>query len=99
MSLAVTLTHTADRSPWPHSRRRARTRKEGLMTDRRSHQPNQALAELLDGCGMSRKGLAHRVNQLAKQAGLRTAYKHSSIARWLGGETPQTSCPPSSPPR
>lgn len=63
------------------------------MTGRRPKPPNHALAELLDGHGMSRKRLAYRVNQLATEAGLRTAYKHSSVARWLRGETPKDPVP------
>lgn len=63
------------------------------MTGRRPKSPNQALIELLDGHGMSRKRLAYRVNQLATEAGLRTAYKHTSVARWLGGETPRGPVP------
>jgi len=63
------------------------------MTGRRPKPPNLALAALLDGYGMSRKRLAYRVNQLAKQAGLQTAYKHSSVTRWLQGETPKNLVP------
>lgn len=63
------------------------------MTGRRPKPPNQALAALLDGQGMSRKGLAYRVNLVAAEAGLRTAYKHTSVARWLAGETPKDPVP------
>ncbi|GAA2798573.1 sporulation associated protein [Saccharopolyspora taberi] len=55
--------------------------------------PNQALATLLDAHGMSRKRLAFRVNQLAKAQGLSTAYKHSSVNRWLAGEQPKDPIP------
>jgi tetratricopeptide (TPR) repeat protein len=63
------------------------------MTGRRPKLPNQALAALLHGQGMSRKGLAHRVNQLAERAGQRTAYTHTSVARWLSGEIPRDPVP------
>ncbi|WP_260333939.1 sporulation associated protein [Streptomyces beigongshangae] len=42
---------------------------------------------------MSHKGLAFRVNQLAEHAGNATAYKHSSVARWLAGATPKDPVP------
>lgn len=63
------------------------------MTGRRPKSPNSALALLLDGHGMSHKGLAYRVNQLAEQAGHPTAYKHTSVARWLAGATPKDPVP------
>jgi len=64
-----------------------------MTSGRRPKPQNQALAALLDGQGMSRKGLAYRVNLLAAEAGLRTAYKHTSVARWLAGETPRDPVP------
>ncbi|WP_246096752.1 sporulation associated protein [Streptomyces botrytidirepellens] len=42
---------------------------------------------------MSHKGLAFRVNQLAERDGITTAYKHSSVARWLAGATPKGPVP------
>ncbi|MER7021668.1 sporulation associated protein [Streptomyces halstedii] len=42
---------------------------------------------------MSHKGLAFRVNQLAERDGNTTAYKHSSVARWLAGATPKDPVP------
>ncbi|WP_367435229.1 sporulation associated protein [Streptomyces celluloflavus] len=42
---------------------------------------------------MSHKGLAFRVNQLAERDGNATAYKHSSVARWLAGATPKDPVP------
>ncbi|MER6408986.1 sporulation associated protein [Streptomyces viridosporus] len=42
---------------------------------------------------MSHKGLAFRVNQLAERDGIATAYKHSSVARWLAGATPKDPVP------
>ncbi|MEV0442942.1 sporulation associated protein [Streptomyces spectabilis] len=63
------------------------------MTGRRPRTPNAALAVLLNGHGMSHKGLAFRVNQLAERDGCATAYKHSSVARWLAGATPKDPVP------
>ncbi|WP_405433559.1 sporulation associated protein [Streptomyces anulatus] len=63
------------------------------MSGRRPRTPNAALAVLLNGHGMSHKGLAFRVNQLAERDGYTTAYKHSSVARWLGGATPKDPVP------
>ncbi|MDX3367441.1 sporulation associated protein [Streptomyces sp. ME02-6987-2C] len=63
------------------------------MTGRRPRTPNAALAVLLNGHGMSHKGLAFRVNQLAKRDGTTTKYKHTSVARWLGGATPKDPVP------
>lgn len=63
------------------------------MTGRRPKPPNQALAALLDGYGLSRKRLAFEVNRLAQQNNLSTAYKHSSVGRWLAGETPKDPVP------
>ena len=63
------------------------------MTSRRPKQPNRALEALLLGQGMSRKGLAHRVNQLAAATGRRTAYTHTSVARWISGDTPKDPVP------
>ncbi|MFE3946231.1 sporulation associated protein [Streptomyces sp. NPDC059118] len=55
--------------------------------------PNVALAVLLNGYGMSHKGLAFRVNQLAERDGTITKYKHTSVARWLAGATPKDPVP------
>ncbi|MCA1220026.1 sporulation associated protein [Streptomyces sp. 8L] len=63
------------------------------MTGRRPRTPNTALAALLNGHGMSHKGLAFRVNQLSERDGNATAYKHSSVARWLAGATPKDPVP------
>jgi tetratricopeptide (TPR) repeat protein len=63
------------------------------VTSRRPKNPNRALEALLLGQGMSRKGLAYRVNQLAAAAGQRTAYTHTSVARWISGETPKDPVP------
>ncbi|MEU5361378.1 sporulation protein [Streptomyces albidoflavus] len=52
-------------------------------TTRRAKPPNDALARMIDKCeGASHKSLAHRVNQLAHEAGLTTNYTHTSVANW-----------------
>ncbi len=61
---------------------------------RQPRTPNAQLAALVDEAGLSNKGLARRVVQLAEAkgvAGLR--YNHSSVARWLEGEQPKDSVP------
>ncbi|MER6520212.1 sporulation associated protein [Streptomyces sp. NPDC001553] len=63
------------------------------MTGRRPKTPNRALAVLLTTHGISHKGLAFRVNQLAEQHSLRTSYNHSSVARWTAGSIPQEPVP------
>ncbi|MER5372629.1 sporulation associated protein [Streptomyces sp. NPDC002553] len=63
------------------------------MTGRRPRTPNAALAVLLNGHGMSHKGLAFRVNQLAERDGIATKYKHTSVARWLAGASPKDPVP------
>ncbi|MFD8080597.1 sporulation protein [Kitasatospora sp. NPDC059722] len=52
-------------------------------TTRRAKPPNDALARMIDKCeGTSHKSLAHRVNQLAREAWLTTTYTHTSVANW-----------------
>ncbi|MFG3403816.1 sporulation associated protein [Streptomyces sp. NPDC048142] len=63
------------------------------MTGRRPKTPNRALAVLLTTHGISHKGLAFRVNQLAEQHGSKTSYNHSSVARWTKGSIPQEPVP------
>lgn len=60
---------------------------------RRECQPNRALKALLDRVGMSNSRLAKEVNDLAAQAELRTGYNHSSVTRWLNGDTPRGRVP------
>ncbi|MFD7641967.1 sporulation protein [Kitasatospora sp. NPDC059795] len=64
-------------------------------TTRRAKPPNDALARMIDNCrGISRKSLAHRVNQLAREAGLTTSYTHTSVANWCRrGMTPDWPVP------
>jgi hypothetical protein len=52
-------------------------------------EPNTLLDALLDESGMSRVGLATRVNQAAKERGKTTRYDHASVIRWLRGERPR----------
>ncbi|MCM2428859.1 sporulation protein [Streptomyces sp. RKAG337] len=63
-------------------------------TARRSLPPNADLARLIEASGVSRKALAHRINQLAHQAGLTTDYSHTSVANWCRrGMTPKWPVP------
>jgi hypothetical protein len=63
------------------------------MTGRRPKRPNDALKRLIAESGISHGRLAFTVNALAERAGLMTAYKHSSVNRWLSGETPKDAVP------
>jgi hypothetical protein len=58
---------------------------------RRPKQPNEQLDALLHEAKMSHKGLAARVVKLGGPRGLDIRYNHSSVARWLRGETPRQS--------
>ncbi|MYW06017.1 transcriptional regulator [Streptomyces sp. SID3343] len=51
--------------------------------------PNHLLAAVLDDAGMSRAGLAQRVNDLGARAGLALRYDHTSVGRWLKGQRPR----------
>jgi hypothetical protein len=53
-------------------------------------EPNTLLDALLDEAGMSRAGLAARVNQLAES---RCSYDHTSVGRWLAGQRPRGEVP------
>lgn len=52
-------------------------------------EPNTLLDALLDESGMSRAGLAARVNQLGAAAGHALTYDHTSVGRWLAGQRPR----------
>ncbi|MFI6587640.1 transcriptional regulator [Embleya sp. NPDC050493] len=52
--------------------------------------PNHLLAAVLDDSGMSRAGLAQRVNDLAATSGLALRYDHTSVGRWLKGQRPRS---------
>lgn len=60
---------------------------------RRAKQPNRQLADLLDETGVSRKGLARRVVDRGRAAGVELSYDHTSVSRWLAGEQPKTPVP------
>lgn len=51
------------------------------------------LDALLDEAGMSRLGLAARVNQSCARRGKSTSYNHSSVIRWLKGQRPRGAVP------
>ena len=47
-------------------------------------EPNLRLRALIDEAGLSRKGLARRVNDLGRAKGMSgLSYDHSSVIRWL----------------
>ncbi|MER7050039.1 transcriptional regulator [Streptomyces jumonjinensis] len=50
---------------------------------------NTLLDALLHEAGMSRTGLAMRVNRAAAARGKRHSYDHASVIRWLRGQTPR----------
>ncbi|MFD9905648.1 transcriptional regulator [Streptomyces sp. NPDC059063] len=57
-------------------------------------EPNTLLDALLHESGMSRAGLAERVNQGSRAGGGRpTRYNHASVIRWLKGERPRGHVP------
>ncbi|MFD6465213.1 sporulation protein [Streptomyces goshikiensis] len=55
------------------------------MTERRRQHkpPNLALGELLLSSGISREGLARRVNVLSRQAGSARSYTHTGVSNWI----------------
>ena len=50
---------------------------------------NILLGALLEEAGMSRVGLAVRVNEAARSRGRQTRYDHASVIRWLRGQRPR----------
>ncbi|MFJ8788010.1 transcriptional regulator [Streptomyces sp. NPDC102462] len=56
-------------------------------------EPNTLLDALLDEAGMSRLGLATRVNNAAAAQGTQMRYDHSSVIRWLKGQRPRGRTP------
>lgn len=56
-------------------------------------EPNSQLDALLDQSGMSRAGLATRVNRLGNRAGITLRYDHTAVARWLKGQRPRGRVP------
>jgi hypothetical protein len=60
----------------------------------RNRGPNTALIRLIEASGASKKSLAHRINQLAKQAGHDARYTHTSVANWaMRGMIPKAPIP------
>jgi hypothetical protein len=56
-------------------------------------EPNTLLDALLDEAGMSRLGLAARINQAGAARGKSMHYDHSSVIRWLKGQRPRSIVP------
>ncbi|MBA0051524.1 transcriptional regulator [Streptomyces sp. AJS327] len=56
-------------------------------------EPNSQLDAVLDQSGISRAGLATRVNRLGKEAGITLRYDHTAVARWLKGQRPRGRVP------
>lgn len=52
-------------------------------------EPNTLLDALLDEAGISRKGLAARVNRAGIARGKRLRYDHTAVIRWIGGARPR----------
>ncbi|MFF6955079.1 transcriptional regulator [Streptomyces sp. NPDC008317] len=52
-------------------------------------EPNTLLDALLDEAGMSRVGLATRVNAAGRVRGKEMRYDHASVIRWLRGQRPR----------
>ncbi|WP_432925863.1 hypothetical protein ACQPZZ_34015 [Microbispora sp. CA-135349] len=56
--------------------------------------PNRLLQQHLTEAGLSRKGLARRLNGLGSARGLRgMRYDHGSVLRWIGGRRPREPVP------
>lgn len=56
-------------------------------------EPNSQLEALLDQSGISRAGLAARINRLGDEAGITLRYDHTAVARWLKGQRPRGRVP------
>jgi hypothetical protein len=52
-------------------------------------EPNTLLDALLDEAGMSRKGLAARINRAGHARGKTMRYDHTAVIRWLAGARPR----------
>lgn len=52
-------------------------------------EPNTLLDALLDEAGMSRKGLATRINRAGQARGKQMRYDHTAVIRWVGGARPR----------
>ncbi|WP_435242915.1 transcriptional regulator [Streptomyces cucumeris] len=56
-------------------------------------EPNTLLDALLEEAGMSRLGLATRLNRASEARGKATNYDHTSVIRWLRGQRPRGNVP------
>ncbi len=56
-------------------------------------EPNILLDALLDKAGMSRAGLATRVNEITRANERPSKYNHASVIRWLRGQRPRGEVP------
>lgn len=56
-------------------------------------QPNTLLHSLLDEAGISRAGLASRINRAGGTRGLVLRYEHTAVSRWLKGQRPRGQVP------
>ncbi|MEO3922921.1 hypothetical protein ABGB07_03425 [Micromonosporaceae bacterium B7E4] len=56
-------------------------------------EPNTLLDALLDEAGMSRAGLAARLNRAGHSDGMTMRYDHTSVGRWLKGQRPRGRVP------
>jgi hypothetical protein len=54
---------------------------------------NISLETLISEAGISRAGLAARINDLAQRAGETRRYDHTSVGRWIRGERPRGDVP------
>ncbi|WP_299542233.1 transcriptional regulator [uncultured Streptomyces sp.] len=56
-------------------------------------EPNILLESLIEETGVSRAGLAGRVNRAGRARGLELRYEHTAVARWLKGQRPRGEVP------
>jgi hypothetical protein len=56
-------------------------------------EPNRQLEAWLDQSGMSRAGLAARINRLGDTSEVTLRYDHTAVARWLKGQRPRGRVP------
>ncbi|MDI3404959.1 sporulation protein [Streptomyces cavernicola] len=54
----------------------------GAEAKRGARPENLRLEALIGECGISRKGFAHRLNQLCTERGVHSDYTHTSVANW-----------------
>jgi hypothetical protein len=58
-----------------------------------SSAPNHLLEAVMDRAGISNKGLAARVRELAQRDGESISPDHTSVRRWLNGKAPRGKTP------